>query len=127
MTYTDLVVLISLDQKMTESIRTVMEKELRMLKKMRQVPSPYELQKTLSKQGIQAAFGSGIMRTLQKILEECPDLEGFIEVIFKKVTDPRDLSYRFGPCECNTCKYGILVLIPGFNLPPHQTKTHYDS
>ncbi|KKS12985.1 MAG: hypothetical protein UU70_C0026G0003 [Candidatus Yanofskybacteria bacterium GW2011_GWA1_41_6] len=112
---------------MTESIRTVLEKELRMLKNMRQVPSPYELQKILSKRGIQAALGSGVMRALQGVLEECPDPEKFIEVIFKKVTDSRDLNYRFGPCECNTCKYGIWVLIPGFNLPPHQTKTHYDS
>ena len=31
-------------------------------------------------------------------------MKEFVEQIFDRVTDPRDLTFRFGPCNCPTCR-----------------------
>ena len=72
--------------------------DLRKMKDRGETPNPYELK---GKYGFRLL--SQFFPLLYDVGGKEKDLVRFVKEIFDKVTDPRDLNYRFGPCHCPNC------------------------
>lgn len=84
-------------------LRSVLKQELHRFQGIGQAPSPIDLKGILYEKGLDVKL-AGVIRMLQLILEENVELEDLIEQIFQKVNDSRDLNYRFGECNCWSCR-----------------------
>lgn len=89
---------------MVDNLKVILQKKVRALQLSDTTPTPKELQDSLSKEiGQFVAFGD-VMRNLQLVMEDNDDLKGFIGEIFKTVRDPRDHNFRYGSCDCESCR-----------------------
>ncbi|PIR58393.1 MAG: hypothetical protein COU70_01095 [Parcubacteria group bacterium CG10_big_fil_rev_8_21_14_0_10_35_15] len=75
------------------------EADLRRLKEAGEKPDAYELKQKYGFANLSAWF-----RTLDIFADTIEDLKDFIEEIFSRVEDKRDLNYRKGDCNCANCQ-----------------------
>ncbi len=73
--------------------------DLRKLREEGIAPDPYALKRKYGFLRLSVFFP-----TLDIIADVLPDLKDFIEGIFNRVTDHRDLNYRKGDCTCENCR-----------------------
>lgn len=50
------------------------------------------------------SLNSKFFPLLEDIRTSGVGLDSFIDGIFERVKDPRDLNFRYGPCNCRRCR-----------------------